>query len=176
LQPPPGLFWRGTGGEPAIVTLVTTLGVISDTHGQLRAEALALLGSVDRILHAGDVDEHWVLERLRSLGPVTAVRGNMDRGAWARALPETATITVQGFRLHLLHDVSRLDIDPKADGVAAVVYGHTHRPHNELRDGILFFNPGSAGPARYGSPVSVGRLHLGPDGVRGEIVVLGREP
>ncbi len=152
--------------------LVTTLGVISDTHGQLRAGALARLASVDRILHAGDLDEAWVLERLRSLGPVTAVRGNMDRGAWSRALPESATVTVEGFRVHLVHDVSRLDFDPKADGLAAVVYGHTHRPHNELRDGVLYFNPGSAGPGRYGMPASVGKLYLGPDGPRGEIITL----
>lgn len=156
-----------------MVLALTTLGVISDTHGQLRAEALALLGSVDRILHAGDLDEGWVLERLRSLGPVTAVRGNMDRGAWARALPETTTVTVEGFRVHLLHDVSRLDIDPKAAGVAAVVCGHTHRPHNEARDGVLYFNPGSAGAGRHGGPVSAGKLYLGPDGIRGEIVLLG---
>jgi putative phosphoesterase len=151
---------------------VTTLGVIADTHGQLRAEALARLGTVDRILHAGDLDEAWVLERLRSLAPVTVVRGNMDRGVWARALPESATITAERFRVHLLHDVSRLEIDPKADGVAAVVYGHTHRPLNELRDGVLYFNPGSAGPRRYACPVSVGKLYLGAEGIRGEIVTL----
>ncbi len=152
--------------------LVTTLGVIADTHGQLRPEALALLGPVDRILHAGDLDEVSVLEQLRSLGAVTVVRGNMDRGAWARALPESATITVAGFRLHIVHDLSRLDIDPRAEGVTAVVHGHTHRPHNELRDGILYFNPGSAGPRRHGGAVSVGKLYLGPQGISGEILVL----
>ena len=155
---------------------MATLGVISDTHGQLRPEALALLASVDRILHAGDLDEPSVLERLRSVGPVTVVRGNMDRGAWARVLPESATVTLEGFRLHLVHDVARLDLDPKADGIAAVIYGHTHRPHHEMRDGVLYFNPGSAGPRRYGCPVSVGKLYLGPEGMRGEVITLDPDP
>lgn len=156
-----------------MVVPLTTLGVISDTHGQLRPDALARLGAVDRILHAGDLDESWVLERLRSLGPLTAVRGNMDRGAWARALPVSATFTVAGFRVHLLHDASRLEIDPGAKGVSVVVSGHTHRPRNEVHRGVLYFNPGSAAAGRQGSPVSIGMLYLGPDGARGEIIPLG---
>jgi uncharacterized protein len=154
------------------VVLVTTLGVISDTHGQLRPEARVQLRGVDRILHAGDLDDSSILQWLGCMAPTTAVRGNMDRGSWARALPESATVTVEGFRLHMVHDLQRIDIDPQAEGIAAVIYGHTHRPHNEVRGGVLFFNPGSAGPQRHGCPVSLGKLYLDAEGVRGEVITL----
>jgi putative phosphoesterase len=151
---------------------VTTIGVLSDTHGLLRPEVRAALGTVDRIIHAGDVDDRVVLQMLGALGPATVVRGNMDRGNWARGLPEHVTLTVEGFAIHVIHDLARLALDPKADGIAAVVHGHTHRPRNELLDSVLYFNPGSAGPRRYGCPVSVGKLFLGPDGIRGELIAL----
>jgi putative phosphoesterase len=151
---------------------MATLGVISDTHGLLRPEVRAAFESVDRILHAGDVDEAAVLQALGSLAPMTVVRGNMDRGGWARGLPEQVTLTVEGVKLHIVHDVYRIDVDPKADGISVVVHGHTHRPRSELLDTVLYFNPGSAGPRRYGSPVSLGLLHIGPDGVRGEIILI----
>jgi putative phosphoesterase len=160
------------GAAAAMVGGVVTLGVIADTHGLLRPEARKALGSVDRILHAGDLDEPVVLQMLAAWGPVTAVRGNMDRGAWARRLPEHATLTVGGFTVHVVHDVYRLALDPKAEGIAVVVSGHTHRPRNEVLDSVLYFNPGSAGPRRYACPVSIGKLHLGPQGIRGEIIVL----
>ena len=156
----------------AKVDAVTILGVISDTHGLLRPEARAVLASVDRIIHAGDIDERVVLQMLGSLAPITAVRGNMDRGAWARGLPEQATLTVEGFAIHVVHDVYQLGFDPKADGIAVVVSGHTHRPRNEVLDTVLYFNPGSAGPRRHGGRVSLGKLHLAPDGIRGEIIML----
>ena len=155
-----------------MVGLVTTIGVISDTHGLLRREAQAALGAVDRIIHAGDIDDGSVLQMLRALAPVTVVRGNMDRGTWARGLPEQVTLTVEGFAIHVIHDLCRMDVDPKAQGIAAVVFGHTHRPRNDILDSVLYFNPGSAGPRRYGCPVSVGKLFLGADGIRGELVAL----
>lgn len=156
----------------AILAGVTTLGVISDTHGQLRPEAMAALAATDRLLHAGDLDDVGVLERLRARGSVTVVRGNMDRGAWARGLPEYATFTLDGVKIHVIHDLSRLAFDPRAEGIAVVVHGHTHQPRRETRDGVLYLNPGSAGPRRYGCPISVARLVLGPAGVASEIVIL----
>jgi hypothetical protein len=155
-----------------MVRLVPTLGVISDTHGLLRPEARAALADVERIIHAGDVDEPGVLQMLAAIAPVTAVRGNMDRGAWARRLPEHATLTVDRVTIHVVHDVYALGLDPKFESIAVVVSGHTHRPRNEVLGSVLYFNPGSAGPRRHGCPVSVGKLHVGADGVRGEIVLL----
>ncbi len=152
---------------------VTTLGVISDTHGLLRPEARIALSGVDRLLHLGDVDDGATLSLLGSWAPsLTVVRGNVDRGAWSRTLPEALTVTVDGFNLYLVHDVAQAPSDPEADGIAAVVYGHSHRPRNELVGEVLYFNPGSAGPRRYGCPVCVGKLYLGGDGIRGEIVTL----
>ena len=151
---------------------VTTIGVISDTHGLLRREALAVLGSVDRIIHAGDLDDKVVLQHMRLMASVTAVRGNCDRGPWARALPEHATVTIDGLAIHVIHDVLQIGIDPRAEGIAVVICGHTHRPLQELRDGVLYVNPGSAGPRRYGCPVSLGKLHIGAGEARGEIITL----
>jgi putative phosphoesterase len=155
-----------------MVGAVTTLGVISDTHGLLRPAVRAVLGSVERIIHAGDIDDRAILQLLGFLAPVTAVRGNMDRGVWARGLPEHATLTVDGRTLHVVHDVCQLGLDPKAEGISVVVHGHTHRPRNEVLDTVLFFNPGSAGPQRHGCPITVGKLHLGQEGVRGEIITI----
>lgn len=150
---------------------VTILGVISDTHGLLRPEARNALEGVDRILHAGDVDDPMTLTLLRAWAPsLTVVRGNMDRGPWARMLPDALTVTVDGFTLYLVHDVAHAPPDPQADGIAAVLSGHSHRPANEVRDGVLYFNPGSAGPRRHGCGVSVGKLHLDANGIRGEII------
>ncbi len=155
-----------------MVGAVTTLGVISDTHGLLRPEARAALASVDRIIHAGDLDDRLVLQWLGTLAPLTAVRGNCDRGAWARALRDHETIVVEGFAIHVIHDLQSITVDPRADGIAVVVHGHTHRPKQEVRDGVLYFNPGSAGAQRHGAPVSIGKLHLGPSGPRAEIIDL----
>jgi hypothetical protein len=148
------------------------VGVISDTHGWLRPEALEALRGSDRIVHAGDIGSLEVLEGLEALAPVTAVRGNVDTGAWARRLSRTAVLELGGAHLYVLHDLNELDLDPKAGGFAAVIAGHSHRPMHEERDGVLYFNPGSAGPRRFTLPVAVGRLVVDGTSLRGEILTL----
>jgi uncharacterized protein len=146
------------------------IGVISDTHGLLRPEALAALRGCNPILHAGDIGSADVLEQLRKLAPVFAVRGNNER--WAELLPETEVVDVQNFRLYLLHDLHTLDLDPAAAGFHAVISGHSHRAKIEEKQGVLYFNPGSAGPRRFRLPVSIGRLTLSKRKLRGEIIEL----
>jgi len=148
------------------------LGVISDTHGLLRPEAVEALRGVDLIVHAGDVGEERVLEALQGVAPVRAVRGNVDHGALAARLPATDLVEWAGLQLYVLHDVGRLDLDPATAGVAAVISGHSHRPELEERGGVLFLNPGSAGPRRFALPVSVGRLVLEGGQLRGELIRL----
>jgi uncharacterized protein len=151
---------------------VHTVGVISDTHGLLRPEAVAALAGVERIVHAGDIGDRAVLEALGRLAPVTAVRGNNDRGAWARDIPETEVLEIGGATLYVLHDLHELDLDPRAAGYAAVIAGHSHQPRQEERDGVLYFNPGSAGPRRFRLPVSVGRLAIRRGRVTGSLTTL----
>jgi len=151
---------------------VRTVGVISDTHGLVRPQALAALAGVDAIVHAGDVGGPDVLEELRRIAPVTAVRGNNDRAPWADALPETAVLDVGTARLYVLHDCQELAIDPVAEGVRTVISGHSHRPRIETRDGVLFVNPGSAGPRRFSLPIATARLRVDGGAVTGEIVLL----
>ncbi|GAC1629123.1 MAG: metallophosphoesterase family protein [Nevskia sp.] len=134
-----------------------SIGLISDTHGLLRPEALRALQGSDRILHAGDIGDPAILERLAQLAPVTAVRGNNDRAAAYAALPETAQLVIAGFAIELIHDVKALD---PASHRQVVVSGHSHRPLIERRGGVLYLNPGSAGPRRFRLPVSVGRLRI----------------
>jgi putative phosphoesterase len=134
------------------------LGVISDTHGLVRPEAVNALEGAGMILHAGDIGTPEVLEALRAIAPVVAVRGNNDTGDWAHALPETEVVEVGGVALYVLHDVKALDLDPVAAGFHAVISGHSHRPAMAHRQGVLFLNPGSAGPRRFKLPVSVARL------------------
>lgn len=148
------------------------VGVISDTHGLLRPEALEALQGSDLIVHAGDVGDPDILDHLETVAPVRAVRGNVDRGTWALALPLTEVVEVAGRLLYVLHIVDDLDLDPRTAGMAAVIYGHTHRPAVERREGVLFLNPGSAGPRRAGRPVSVARLRVGAEGVDAEVVEL----
>jgi putative phosphoesterase len=148
------------------------IGVISDTHGLLRPEALTALAGVAHIVHAGDIGGPAVLEHLARLAPVTAVRGNNDRDPWAAALPETAIVELGGVRLYVLHDRKQLALDPRAAGLAAVIAGHSHQPRQERRDGVLYFNPGSAGPRRFRLPVSVGRLTIAGGAVRGRLIEL----
>ena len=136
------------------------IGLISDTHDLLRPEALAFLAGSDRIVHAGDICSPGVLEALAAVAPLTAVRGNNDRGAWAARLRESELVDVGGVWLYAIHDLAQLDIDPIAAGVAVVVSGHSHRPLVERRDGVLFVNPGSAGPPRFSLPISVGELTI----------------
>lgn len=140
------------------------IGLISDTHGLLRPEATAFLRGCDHIVHGGDIGAPAIVEQLAALAPLTAVRGNNDAGAWAEAIPETARLELAGVRLHVLHDLARLDLDPAAAGVRVVVSGHSHRARVVERDGVLFVNPGSAGPRRFRLPVTVGELRIGPDG------------
>jgi uncharacterized protein len=127
------------------------LGVISDTHGLLRPETLHALRGSELIIHAGDVGKSEILERLREVAPVVAVRGNIDTATWAKELPETDTIEVGGHRIFVLHDRSQLPVQPTHSGLAAVVFGHSHKPIAEVRAGVLFFNPGSAARAASGS-------------------------
>jgi putative phosphoesterase len=148
------------------------VGVISDTHSLLRPEALEALRGSEHIIHAGDVGSTEILERLSAIAPMTAVRGNVDKGVWSRKLPETEVLELGGVSVYVLHDLARLDLKPKAAGFAAVISGHSHVPKQEMRDGVLYFNPGSAGPRRFKLPVSVGRLILEQGGVRGEILYL----
>jgi putative phosphoesterase len=148
------------------------VGVISDTHGLLRPEAVeALRGSV-HILHVGDVGTPEVLERLRNVAPVTAVRGNVDHGAWASGLPQREVIEIDGVSMYMLHILDELDLKPEAAGFNVVIYGHSHKPASEMRGRVLYFNPGSAGPRRFRLPVTVGKLIVGGGKVRGEIVTL----
>jgi putative phosphoesterase len=148
------------------------VGVISDTHGLLRPEAVAALKGVDLIIHAGDVGAPDVIDALRNLAPTFVVRGNVDKAHWADALPTTAHVEVGGLLFHVLHDISELNLDPGAVGYAAVVYGHSHQPSIDMREGVLFLNPGSAGPRRFNLPISIARVSVSGQELRPEIVAL----
>lgn len=155
--------------------LMTIVGVISDTHGLLRPEALAALRGSAHILHAGDVGAAAVLEELRKIAPVTVVRGNVDTGAWAHGIPHNEVAEFEGASIYMLHILSQLDLKPEAAGFAVVVYGHSHAPKSETKNGVLYFNPGSAGPRRFKLPVTVGKLVIEDGRVRGEIFALNVE-
>jgi uncharacterized protein len=151
---------------------VICIGVISDTHGLLRPEAIEALRGSDQIIHAGDVGAPEILTELASIAPVTAIRGNIDKAAWARELPETAVLEEESKSIYILHDLAQLDLKPEAAGFAAVVYGHSHIPKQEMRNGVLYFNPGSAGPRRFKLPISVGKLIIEENAIRAELVDL----
>jgi putative phosphoesterase len=151
---------------------VHTVGVISDTHGLLRPEALAALAGVERIVHAGDIGAPDVLEALGRIAPVTAVRGNNDRERWAADIPETDVVEIGDVSLYVLHDLHELDLDPRAAGFAAVIAGHSHQPRMDERDGVLYLNPGSAGPRRFKLPISLARLTVTGPRLRAELVTL----
>ena len=148
------------------------VGVISDTHGLLRPEALEALKGSHHIIHAGDVGDLAILTRLEKIAPLTAVRGNVDYGSWAKKLPETNVLEVAGVSIYVLHILDRLDLKPEAAGFAAVVYGHSHQPKQETKNGVLYFNPGSAGPKRFASPVSTGRLIVENGKLKPELIQL----
>jgi putative phosphoesterase len=149
------------------------LGVISDTHGLLRPEAVRALSGSHRILHAGDVGASEILEKLAQIAPVTAVRGNVDTAPWARrVLPETEVVDAGGVTIYILHDLGELDLKPEAAGFGVVIYGHSHRPKLEERNGVLYFNPGSAGPRRFNLPVSLGKLTIQAGKVHAELITL----
>ena len=139
---------------------IRTVGLISDTHGLLRPEALRALEGSDLMIHAGDVGDPKILEELRRLAPVVAVRGNIDTGAWSDALPETAVAEVGPELVYVLHDIDKLDIKAPAAGIAMVVSGHSHKPSCAEREGVIYVNPGSAGPRRFDLPVTVARVDL----------------
>ncbi len=148
----------------AVQTGPLRVGLISDTHGLLRPQAAAFLRGSDVIVHAGDICDPSVLDALRAIAPIVAVRGNNDRGAWADTLRESELIEVGDIVLYAIHDVAAIDIDPEAAGVRVVVSGHSHKPSGEERGGVLFVNPGSAGPRRFSLPISIAELIV--DGAR----------
>lgn len=148
------------------------VGLISDTHGLLRPEATAFLKGCDYIVHGGDIGHHGILEELARLAPITAVRGNNDRGPWAARLRETELLQVDEVLVYAIHDLARLDIEPAAAGVRVVVSGHSHRPLVAERNGILYVNPGSSGPRRFKLPVGVGELLVAGSSVSARIVDL----
>jgi putative phosphoesterase len=151
---------------------MAVVGLISDTHGLLRPEAVEALRGVVAIVHAGDVGDPEILAELERVAPVTAVRGNVDRGDLARRLPASAMLTVEGASIYALHILDDLDLDPKTAGFHVVVYGHTHEPVVRVRRDVLYVNPGSAGPRRFRLPVTVARLTVGEGAPRAEIVEL----
>jgi hypothetical protein len=146
------------------------IGVISDTHGLLRPEALAALQGAEHILHAGDVGDPVILDDLCAIAPITAIRGNIDEGGPCSHLPPTELIELNGRYIYMLHDVKKLDLNPEAAGISAVVFGHSHKPLIEHRRGTLFLNPGSAGPRRFQLPITVAWLNIDTSGLRAEIV------
>lgn len=148
------------------------VGVISDTHGLLRPEAIEALRGSDHILHAGDIGNPEILGALRRIAPVTAIRGNVDVESWACDLPETEVVELGGVTIYMLHDLGRLDLKPEAAGMQVVVYGHSHQPKMEEKNGVIYFNPGSAGPRRFTLSVSVGRLVIEAGRVSARLVEL----
>ena len=149
-----------------------SLGVISDTHGLLRPEALAALAGVDHILHAGDVGDPAILDALRQIAPVTAIRGNVDTFGACAKLPATEAVELGGRLFYLVHSVQWLDINPEAAGIAVVVSGHSHQPGIETRNGVIYLNPGSAGPRRFNLPVTLALIELTPGAMAPRIVQL----
>jgi putative phosphoesterase len=148
------------------------LGIISDTHGLLRPQALDALAGVDLIIHAGDVGDPKILRQLERLAPVHAVRGNVDRGDWAADLPLTRVVEVGDVTLYVLHELFCLDLDPAAAGLSAVIFGHSHRPHLENKNGVLYLNPGSAGPKRFTLPVTLALITLHGRSLHPELIEL----
>lgn len=151
---------------------MSRIGVISDTHGLMRPEAVEFLKGSDSIIHCGDICDPTVLAALSQIAPVIAVRGNNDSGAWAQGLPESDLIIFGLIPVYVLHDLSKIDIDPVAAGVSVVLSGHSHKPHLEARDGVIYINPGSAGPRRFNLPVSVAELIIEGSSVIPRIVNL----
>lgn len=148
------------------------VGVISDTHGLMRTSALRALKGADLIVHAGDVGKPEVLDQLREIAPTQVVRGNVDTQSWSADLPATLDVDVDGMRFHVLHDIAELDIEPDSERVAAIVFGHSHKPSIEMRGGVLYLNPGSAGPRRFRLPVTIARVRVSDRTLIPEIVTL----
>jgi len=146
------------------------IGVISDTHGLLRPEAVELLRGSAQIIHAGDIGSLEIISALEKIAPVTAIRGNVDTQEWAHRFAETELVELGGLHIYVIHDVNALDLNPRAAGFAAVISGHSHQPKQEMKDGVLYFNPGSAGPRRFKLPITVGRLEI-TNGNLGAVIV-----
>jgi putative phosphoesterase len=153
--------------------MMRQIGVISDTHGLLRPQALAALRGSELIIHAGDVGDPQILAALGKIAPLSAVRGNTDRGSWTKELPATQIIKFERYSIYVLHDLNELELNPASAGFHAIISGHSHRSKIETKDGVLYFNPGSAGPRRFDLPISVGRLTISDGGLQAEIVDLG---
>lgn len=149
---------------PAPFANPARIALVSDTHNLVRPELLRFVDGCDAIVHAGDICEAAVLDALARIAPTTAVRGNNDRGAWADALPVQTTLEIRGVRLAIVHELPDLRGDPRADGIAVVVSGHSHKPSLDTRDGVLYVNPGSAGPRRFRLPITAARLTIDTDG------------
>jgi uncharacterized protein len=149
------------------------VGLISDTHGRLRPEALKFLQGAEYIIHAGDIGKPEILDELRALAPVTAVRGNNDRERWAARVPQSAVLRIGSVAIYVLHNLAELDVDPVAKKYRVVVSGHSHKPRSEEREGVLYVNPGSAGPRRFTLPIAVGELYISRTNVRAHIRELG---
>ncbi|OLU16506.1 MULTISPECIES: metallophosphoesterase family protein [unclassified Pseudomonas] len=148
------------------------IGLIADTHGLLRPQALAALQGVDHLIHAGDIGGPQILAELERIAPLSVVRGNNDAEAWADAIPESLTLRFGAVSLYVLHDLKKLAIDPRAEAIDVVIAGHSHKPLHDVRDGVLYLNPGSAGPRRFKLPIGVAVLHIDGDKVRAELVTL----
>lgn len=149
------------------------IGVISDTHGLVRPEALAILDGCACIIHAGDIGKPEVLDALQALAPLEVIRGNVDSGEWASAIPERLDLEVGGLRIHVLHDLKTLDLDPVAEQVDVVIAGHSHQPRIEEVGGVLYLNPGSAGRRRFSLPISLALLDIEDGQPRAQLVTLG---
>lgn len=163
---------RDVAGRQTMARTEKTVGVISDTHGLLRPEAMAALAGVDLIVHAGDIGALEVIEALRRIAPVVAVRGNIDSQPWADGFPDDDVAEIGGRLLYVRHDLDTLDLDPAAAGFHCVITGHSHRPKAEERAGVLYLNPGSAGPRRFTLPIALALLRIDGDALRPDIVVL----
>ena len=153
---------------------MAVIGLISDTHGLLREEAVLALRGCELIIHAGDVGKPEIIDVLKAVAPIVVVRGNLDKGSWALGLPATAVIEFHSAMIYVLHSLEDLDLDPAAAGFRVVVSGHSHRPGSEERDGVLYVNPGSAGPRRFRLPVTIARLDLGKSPWKVEFVELSK--
>jgi putative phosphoesterase len=151
------------------------IGVISDTHGRITNRALKALQGSDLIIHAGDIGNLGVLDALNKIAPVYGVRGNTDRGAWAQTLPMTQMVEAGDKLIYVIHNIAMLDIDPKVAGVDVIIYGHSHIPKKDYKGGIIYFNPGSAGPKRFTLPISLGRIRLEEKGLEFQWVDLEKE-
>jgi uncharacterized protein len=152
------------------------IGLISDTHGLLRDQAIRALNGVDLILHAGDVGDPAVLEGLRRIAPVRAIRGNVDVAPWAAALPESDLVKTPAATFYLVHSLADLDLNPRAAGIDIVLCGHSHRPEQRQQDGVLLLNPGSAGPRRFSLPITLGRLNLNVKPWKMQLIDLSGDP